>query len=269
MFKRSLFVSALFLAVGQASALEITADGDLKDWLAAAPMGSVDDWTPKAGVKYMVDDEDTYYLDPGYGGQEYDAEAIYVHKSTDYLSIAIVTGLSHDGPHRYPAGDIAIDFNYDPNSTARSFDVGIVTLDATGIGDAGDVYDVTTWNYGLWDAPGHEGDPTSTDFGLAHPTSIASGDRLGSVNFFYGDYQYYGKTPKLGAYAGSHYVIEALIPTSLLVGFDLNNSFFVHWTMLCANDYVEVDPPAVPVPATLSLLLLGLLPMLRRKGTRT
>lgn len=54
-------------------------------------------------------------LFPGWGGQAYDAEALYVHLDTSYLYLALVTGLSPNTPNNpagnsYGPGDFAIDF---------------------------------------------------------------------------------------------------------------------------------------------------------------
>lgn len=263
MFSRTLLAGCLFVAAGHANAFSIIVDSDLNDWLAAAPTGtSAADWTPLdgQGIKYFVEDQtgSNGFLDPGWGGQPYDAEAIYVQRSSTHINIAVVTGRA-PGAGGYAAGDIAIDFGLD-----GVFDYGVVTLgDSTGIGSAGDLFDVSAWNYGLWTAPGVQGDATTTPFGLAHPTTVNSGNKLGAVALSYSAFEYNGTTGLgLGEYgdAGQHYVIETSIALSLLDPTMSSEAFLVHWTMACANDFVEVDPPgALPSPTSLLLVLAGIL----------
>ncbi len=285
---RYLVAASCLLGTSLSHAIEI--DGDIKDWIAQ-PEGQADDWTPTdSSVKYWVDDVEipnSGYLNPGYGGQAYDAEAIYVKKGETSIDIAIVTGLDPDGNNAWPAGDIALDFGFPHNDDQetteilnRSFEFGLVTRDdGFGISAApGTLFSVVSWNYGLWDAPDQEGQ-SDADFRLAHPATIQSGTELlpatgeSGAGLVYKELTYDGdvQTDKLGAFDGRHFLIEASIPWKLLLentDRDLRNeSFLVHWTMACANDFVEVDPPAgsVPTPAPALLLLAGLIPLLRRQ----
>lgn len=282
------------LTTGWAHAIEI--DGKIDDWLLK-PEGKASDWqqTIPSSVQSWVDDSVAAngFVGPGYGGQAYDAEAIYVKKDMDRetggIYIAIVTGLSPT-ENEYPSGDIAFDFGFahgDNDSTTdvltRSFEYGLVTLeDATGVNaPAGSLYavdPVAGWNYGLWNGDNQQSNNNPNDFSKAHPTTIKSGVSGGATapellndgnpvqlkyELLNGDYA------SIGSQGGSHYAIETFVPWSAFNDDDLiGQSFLVHWTMACANDFVEVDPPAansVPTPAPALLLFAGLIPLLRRQ----
>jgi len=277
-------VSALLTLLLCAPAVSTaTAFNNLNHWLEHAPLGEAADWTAKAGIQSMVEDNGhgrTGYLGPGYGGQEYDAEAIYVNKSGNLLEIAVVTGMSPDPTHTYGPGDIAIDLGYIQGGPA-SFEIGIRTTGA----HAGEIYQVGAdgWDYGLWDTNGNHV-PGSPD--PAHPTSMNSSDKnklLGSLDdnhFYYGEAKYGATSPsQLGKHSGDmHYLIAVRIDLNnsdlgFLTG-GLGGAFLAHWTMNCANDIVEVGlPPAgaaasVPEPAALLLALSGLIGLIGSRRFR-
>jgi hypothetical protein len=246
MIKKNIFLAGALLFSTQASAYVI--DAQLADW-GLTQTASTQDWTPGASVKgWGVEDQTGgkgVYLSPGYGGQAYDVEAMYVDYDNTYLYLALVTG--HDpatpqGGGQYAAGDFALDFGRD-----GSFEFGV---EATGNnGKAlGGLYSVTQWGAGLW-AAGNEG-PTSILAG----TLLGMGDLASSASGFKNMGQYGGDT---------HYVYEARIPLTLLGTYWGQSAFDVHWTMNCANDSLTVDPLAassvarVPEPGTLALLAVG------------
>jgi len=278
--RRGKTVSALFTLLLCAPAVSTaTAFNDLNHWLANAPTGKTADWTAKSGIQNMIEDNGhgpTGFVGPGWGGQEYDAEAIYINKTGTVLEIAVVTGMDPSTTHTYGPGDIAIDLDYQVNGPA-SFEIGIGTMGA----NAGQIFQIGIdgWEYGLWNQSGGH-DPGNPD--PAHPTSmiISNNTLLGSANaFYYGDARYNNSSlSQLGQYAGdNHYLIAVSIDLTrndlgfLTDGIEQGGAFLAHWTMDCANDSVEVDPPSrVPEPASILLTLTGLLGLIsfRRNQTR-
>jgi len=249
----------------QASAHGYVIDGDLKDWLAESPRGQTTDWRPRTspGMEWRVEDQTGgrgTFLDPGYGGQDYDAEAIYVDLLGDDLYIAVVTGRA-PGATGYPGGDIALNLGWVAGSLDATFEIGIVTRDHHGF-SAGEVYAVTEWYYGLWTAPGIYDRNGISDYKSAHPVGVKSGTKLGTAELVY-QVATYGGVPaaQLGRYDGDHYVVETRLNLGAL-GIDPGEeSFLTHWTAWCANDWIQVDSnlPAIPTPPTLILLAVGLL----------
>ncbi len=253
-----------------ASASPYVVDGDLADWLAGPPKGNASDWTPWSdhSLKWVVEDQNSSYLNPGYGGQPYDAEAIYIDLIDDDLYIAVVTGRAPNAAG-YPGGDIALNLNWVVGTEDASFEIGVITRDHDGF-RSGDVVEVAEWYYGLWIEP-DEYDPSgSSDYKSAHPVGVKSGDKLGKAELVYTEALYDGDSiARLGEYTGSHYVIETKLDLSVL-GIDLGNDpFLAHWTAWCANDWIQVDPDpqSIPTPSTLFLLVPGFLGLfrLRRK----
>lgn len=241
----------------------IVIDGNLADW-GLKQTGQVSDWTPDSAIvpnvhQFTVEDQTGgagVRLFPGWGGQNYDAEALYVSLDSDFLYLALITGLSPDTPdnpaaNSYGPGDFAIDFGMD-----GSFEFGIQTTGP----NAGKVYLVSSWGYGLWDINGNH-NPANPD--KSHPTSMVAGDQVGEGALIY------TSTPftNMGAHAADkHYAIEAAIPLSSFSGY--SGKFDVHWTMNCANDAIRADPElTVPEPGTLALFPLGMLGLaaMRRK----
>ncbi len=252
------FASALALSACALPAAAYTVDGNFADW-GLRRTGQASDWTPSASVREFIVEDQTgpsnVFLSPGYGGQRYDAEAIYLDWDAQWLYVLIVTGLPPDNPHNpaansYGAGDIAIDFGRD-----RTWEYGMAVKNYAGL-TPGTVYAATAWNYGIWSAPGQLATPSrpSTDV-----VALRSGTAVGTGQLVYSSVG----INNVGQYASDlHYVIEAALPLS---AFGANwgaggprVAFDVQWTMYCANDIITVDPlPAGQVPEPAAPLLLA------------
>jgi hypothetical protein len=260
-----LFSAFVFAVTVPGAALAgIVVDGDLSDWQI-----NQDTWVSSLPGVYTTIEDDVgsgaYYLGPGYGGQAYDAEAIYAAIQGDKLFIALATG--HDpntpnspGANVYAAGDFAIDFGKN-----GSYEVGINVVNNFADGELGGVYRLPVWSYGVWDADGNETqDPDLAD--KTNPTSLLGGVLLGKADY---DYTTVGAAGYGDGKSDLHYLYEIALDLDFLyaAGWD-GNEFNIHWTQNCANDAILVDPTSVPEPGSLALAgigMIGLLGGLRRR----
>lgn len=229
-------------------------DGNLSDWGVSPGSFGSSDWSPNTGIHYTEEDQSPSinFLDPGYGGQTFDAEAMYIDFDNTNLYFAIVTGFPSSGSGSYYPGDIAFDFGID-----GIYEYGVAATTHNGF-SRGSLYTVSKWGNGLnnW-GYGNVGY-------LGAPTKILTGtlkyDPPGT-NLVYNN-TYYGASSK-----GKHYVIEGYIPYSYF-GSNWEENFRVHWTQTCGNDFIKLDMHhSTPEPATLTLFGMGLLGLvgLKRK----
>lgn len=251
---------ALLAPLG-ASAASVMIDGNFTDW-GIANNGTTAGWTPKSGVVYTVEDQSNAmngFLSPGWGGQAYDAEALYVTWQTKadgktYLDVGIVTG--HDPStattaNSYGRGDIAIDFGKN-----GSWDFGILTANRSATLLRGDVVATANadWSTGLWSSPGVFAPESSP-----YVTKVASGTDVGNASVAISN-----AFTNMGILGGNHWFYEVEIPVDAFGshwhGMNPSEAFSIQWTMLCANDIVALNVAAttVPEPAIPALVLTGL-----------
>ena len=181
----------------------------------------------------------------------------------------------------WSAGDIAFDFG-----SNNTYEYGLVTSEkqtsnADGIGKEGQLFDVSSWNYGIWEAPNNIAESTAEAEAYGHPTSVNSGsvaaDKdstdldgvLGGVGHF--SYEaigtgYDGNSHPNSSYdfmGDEHYFVSTAISYSAFGASSmhdlLNDGLTLHWAANCNNDFIMLDIEAqVSEPPMLALLGMGL-----------
>lgn len=176
------------------------------------------------------------YVEPGYGGQAYDVEAMYFTEDADNYYLSIVTGYNFNN-NTYKPGDIAIDT--DGNG---SYDYGFVIKDRNGF-SGGAFYNAADWTNVLY-----------IEHYAANPFQMASASQL------YANLPYYAGASEFSG----HYLLELALDKDLF-GNIIGDGTVIHWTMECGNDYANLE--VVPEPATFALFLslFGALVPFRRK----
>ena len=234
-----LFVGFMFQA-GLAHAYTFNpgfiADGKLNEWGVTPGAFGASQWVPNAGIFYTEEDQSPNvsggYLNPGYGGQAFDAEAMYAAYDSTNLYFAIVTGKTPGDTNGYRPGDIAFDFGKN-----GSYEYGIETTGS----NSGKLYSVSSWHLSGWDHT----TPTEMD---QHGNSLGIGPLV---------YNQVEDANHHDIYLGDHYVIEGYIPISYF-GSAWNQGFTMSWTETCGNDVIKLNVTPTPEPATMMLFGMGL-----------
>ena len=217
----------------------ITIDGTLSDW------GLNTTWTPSNNangngsytygaykIYYSVEDYtklDSGQVWPGYGGQAYDAEALYVTWDAANLYIALVTGhnpatAQKPAANSYGAGDFALNFWSGSNNS--SYEFGIKNTKTIGSSSAS-VYKTTNANW-----------KTDPLWGTGKVTSLKDTPNAGTLKGT-ADLSIKVGPNNMGSNA-NRWIYELSVDRSLFSGLDDPKSKLnVSWTMNCANDVIE------------------------------
>ncbi len=240
----------MFFCIPHAQAV-YTIDGNVNDWgvilnSASKTKGYLDTHTPTGGndIDYITEDNadknsGTVLVGPGYStGNRYDAEAIYFDNDYFNAYLAVITGLPSTET-LYPAGDIFIDTGkyqnpsspfYNPNKYQYAIDILNSKL-----------YSLDSWI-----------NVSVHDYSVSNPWRAGNNKTfIDNINFIYGPER------------NTHYVLEASIPLAdlgLANNIEGQEDVWLHWTMKCGNDYLNLhgDAHAAPEPRTIALLMTGL-----------
>lgn len=199
-----------------------------------------------------------YYLNPGYGGQKFDAEYLFYKQSGNQLSIGLQTGfdiISDSGQYRandrtYYNGDLALSFDGNKNTYEYAIDFGNLTKNyagttkisaqgnASGIDNAG-LYKANSWNNDIL-------------FGQSAPYAVSAGSLLVTANG--GNF-----SQGFGTVGGdkSYYSIFTF-DLSNITGLQQSFTLDAHWTMSCGNDAIDGRVALTKVPEPSPFVLLGL-----------
>ena len=198
------------------------------------------------------------YVNPGWGGQGFDAEYLYFKQNGKTVSFGIQTGFDvidgyqvHGNQH-YWAGELVLSFGSQEFAIDFGLDqCGYSSINSgtcgTELNAAAGVYGNVTWNNDIY-------------FTQSGPFAMTTGDFLGAINSQVGSADVGGQ---------KSYYRTVSFNLANLGPLDTNN-FNIHWTMSCGNDLISgtgslgyspalKDVTDVPAPSNIMLLLVGLL----------
>ncbi len=197
------------------------------------------------------------FVDPGWGGQAFDAEYLVYQLDGNTLKIGLQTGFNiidgsqvHGGKTYY-AGDLGLSFDTNDDTYEYAYDAGKETknkdgdnVEADADASAGDgkdaegIYKVTRWNEGI-------------NFDVSNPFAMDDGAIESSAFVDSG----FGSEAISGELSYFRWVQLDLI--EILGGNWDTFTLSAHWTMSCGNDAIEGSADVAPVPEPATMLLFG------------
>jgi len=243
----------------------IVVDGSLSDWGVGTPTGvNGNNWAPTQGAWASEDSVGgSGYVGPGYGGQDFDLEAVYsgFDTSSNTLFFAFVTGFDIGGESSggtlYLPGDVFFDFGKD-GTWDLAFDLSSRTGTGAGstinaVGGPGLTYTNTPFG--------------ASGFASGPFTATGGTTQLNAVNFAYDNNGPAAWNQNLdhNVYEFSYHITD---PAWLAQVYTPGNGYNVHWTMSCGNDVLNlpVAPAPVPLPGAVLLGLVGGLCIATKRG---
>ena len=181
------------------------------------------------------EDQNTYYLEPGYGGQPYDVEYLGVSVADGKLYFGLQTGVNLISPATtgyLQPGDLAFD-----------------------IGNDG------SWEYGLrfWESSASLLDASNGWTNVAYPQHAGSNPwRVKNGVAVAGDFDFRKGTGEDG-FGNDTYWLEGYIDLADIGLSDFDTAIASNFTMYCGNDNGKAVVAPVPEPATMLLFGTGLI----------
>ncbi len=182
------------------------------------------------------EDQNTNYLDPGYGGQPYDVEYLGLSVAGGKLYFGLQTGVNLDSPattgNNQP-GDLAFDIGND-----GSWEYGLRIWESSA-----SLLNASNWENVKY--PQHA---------ISNPWRVSSGTDSG---VFKTDFNFLKGTGTDG-FGNGTYWIEGYINLAALGLGSFDTAIASNFTMYCGNDNGKAVVAPVPEPATMLLLGTGL-----------
>lgn len=256
--------------------------------LAASTQISASIIVPGSWSVMGQEDQTSYNLGPGVGGQYFDAEYLLYNfnESTNVLSLALQTGFdildnhqqfstrnfnTASGAH-YWGGDLALSFDGSTSGALNGYEYAIDFGMATGnyndrssgnasLGtDNAGLYQVNNWDNNI-------------AFPASSPFAMASGvEKIASANISWGQgfatNSGFGTT-RNGVTNEVSYYRTMSFDLDDIAGLNVNDisQIDAHWTMSCGNDEI-VGHADVPEPAVIWLMISGMLGLMGSAAVR-